>query len=85
MGHAGAALAAERVSGPRACQVGSASGALWGACVRFACRGPQVKRGCIGTFHKVSKKYLPLYFAEFQFRYNNRENRDIFGTAISQC
>jgi hypothetical protein len=43
------------------------------------------KRGCIGTFHKVSKKYLPLYVAEFQFRYNNRENRDIFGTAINGC
>jgi transposase-like protein len=43
------------------------------------------KRGCIGTFHKVSRKYLPLYVAEFQFRYNNRDNMDIFGTAISGC
>jgi len=25
------------------------------------------------------------YVAEFQFRYNNRENADIFGTAISGC
>ena len=25
---------------------------------------------------------MPLYVAEFQFRYNNRENADIFGTAI---
>jgi hypothetical protein len=44
-----------------------------------------IKRGVMGTFHKVSKKYLPLYVAEFQFRYNNRENADIFGTAISGC
>jgi hypothetical protein len=44
-----------------------------------------IKRGCVGTFHKVSKKYLPLYVAEFQFRYNNRMNSDIFGTAISGC
>jgi transposase-like protein len=44
-----------------------------------------VKRGVVGTFHKVSKKYLPFYVAEFQFRYNNRENADIFGTAIRGC
>ncbi len=43
------------------------------------------KRGIIGTFHKVSRKYLPLYVAEFQFRYNNRENTDIFGEAIKGC
>ena len=41
-----------------------------------------IKRGVVGTFHKVSKKYLPLYVAEFQFRYNNRFNEDIFGAAI---
>ena len=44
-----------------------------------------IKRGMVGTFHKVSKKYLPLYVAEFQFRYNNRLNADIFGTAIEGC
>jgi hypothetical protein len=44
-----------------------------------------IKRGMVGTFHKVSKKYLALYVAEFQFRYNNRENADIFGTAIKGC
>jgi len=44
-----------------------------------------IKRGIVGTFHKVSQKYLPLYVAEFQFRYNNRENADIFGTAIGGC
>jgi hypothetical protein len=36
----------------------------------------------VGTFHKVSKKYLALYVTEVQSRYNNRENADIFGTAI---
>jgi transposase-like protein len=44
-----------------------------------------VKRGIVGTFHKVSAKYLPLYVNEFQFRYNNRMNPDIFGTAIRAC
>lgn len=44
-----------------------------------------VKRGIIGTFHKVSKKYLPLYVNEFEFRYNNRNNPDIFGAAIAAC
>ncbi len=42
------------------------------------------KRGVVGTFHKVSKKDLPLYIAEFQFRYNNRENPDIFGAAFAK-
>jgi hypothetical protein len=44
-----------------------------------------VKRGVIGSYHKVSRKYLPLYVAEFQFRYNNRHNPDIFGSAIAGC
>jgi transposase-like protein len=43
------------------------------------------KRGIVGTFHKVSKKYMPLYVAEFQFRYNNRHNPDIFAAAIAGC
>jgi len=43
------------------------------------------KRRIVGTFHNVSKKYLHLYVAEFQFRYNNRFNDDIFGTAIEGC
>jgi transposase-like protein len=44
-----------------------------------------VKRGIIGTFHKVSAKYLPLYVNEFEFRYNNRRNENIFSTAIRAC
>ena len=43
------------------------------------------KRGVVGTFHKVSAKYLALYVAEFQFRYNNRQNADIFGAVIGGC
>jgi transposase-like protein len=44
-----------------------------------------LKRGVIGTHHHISKKYLPLYLAEFQFRFNNRNNDDIFGEAIGGC
>jgi transposase-like protein len=42
-----------------------------------------LKRGVIGTYHHVSKKYLPLYLAEFQFRHNHRNDADMFGTAIA--
>jgi len=44
-----------------------------------------LKRGIMGSFHKVSRKYLPLYVAEFEWRYNNRGNPDIFGSAIARC
>jgi IS1 family transposase len=43
------------------------------------------KRSIVGSYHKVSRKYLPLYVAECQFKYNNRFNDDIFGTAIEGC
>jgi len=44
-----------------------------------------LKRGVVGTYHHVSKKYLPLYLNEFSFRDNNRKNPDIFGKAIAGC
>ncbi len=44
-----------------------------------------LKRGIIGTYHNVSKKYLPLYLNEFQWRFNNRKNPDIFRAAIRGC
>jgi hypothetical protein len=39
----------------------------------------------VGTFHKVNAKYLSLYVAESDFRYNNRNNPDIFGAAVARC
>ena len=33
----------------------------------------------------ATDEHLPLYVAEFQFRYNNRQNADIFGAAVGQC
>lgn len=44
-----------------------------------------LKRGVIGTFHKVSKDYLPLYLAEFSYRHNNRQNPNIFADVIAEC
>jgi transposase-like protein len=44
-----------------------------------------IKRGIVGTFHKVSAKYLPIYVGEFEFRYNNRKNPDIFRAALRQA
>jgi ISXO2-like transposase domain len=44
-----------------------------------------MKRGIMGAYHKVSRKYLPLYVAEFEFRYNNRNNPEIFEAAIARC
>ena len=44
-----------------------------------------LKRGIVGNYHHVSKKYLPLYLAEFQFRFNNRKEPDMFSKAIAGC
>jgi transposase-like protein len=44
-----------------------------------------IKRGIMGNYHQVSKRYLPLYLAEFSFRYNNRKNPDMFGELLSRC
>ena len=42
-----------------------------------------LKRGVLGTYHSISRKYLPLYLNEFVFRFNNRSTEDIFGRAIA--
>jgi transposase-like protein len=41
-----------------------------------------LKRGIVGTYHKVGKRYLPLYLNEFAFRYNERQNPEIFEALI---
>jgi len=35
-------------------------------------------RAVIGSCHKLSKKHLPAYLQEFEFRFNNRENPYLF-------
>jgi transposase-like protein len=42
-----------------------------------------IKRGVVGTFHQVSRSYLPLYLNEFAFRHNNREHPDMFSKVIA--
>ena len=37
-----------------------------------------LKRGIIGSWHKVSAKHLPAYLDEMTFRFNNRENPFLF-------
>jgi ISXO2-like transposase domain len=40
-----------------------------------------LKRGVMGTFHSVSRKHLPNYLNEFEFRHNTRKMDD--GSRVS--
>jgi transposase-like protein len=44
-----------------------------------------LKRGITGQYHKISRKYLNKYVDEFCYRYNNRNNKDIFDIAIQRA
>ncbi len=44
-----------------------------------------IKRGVVGQYHNVSKKYLPFYPNEFSFRFNNSKNDDMFADLITTC
>ena len=44
-----------------------------------------IKRAFHGTHHHYSKKHTQLYIDEACYKYNNRENTDIFGTFIGNC
>ena len=35
-----------------------------------------IRRGVMGTFHSVSRKHLPNYLNEFQYRWNTRKIDD---------
>jgi transposase-like protein len=43
-----------------------------------------LKRGIVGTWHKVSAKHLPAYLDEMCFRFNNRKNPYLFRDTIMQ-
>jgi transposase-like protein len=40
------------------------------------------KRGFVGQYHHLSRRYLQRYLDEFCFRYNNRKNDGIFGLIL---
>jgi transposase-like protein len=37
-----------------------------------------LKRSLIGSYHQVSSKHLPAYLSEIAFRFNNRDNPNLF-------
>jgi transposase-like protein len=37
-----------------------------------------LKRGIIGSWHKISAKHLPAYLDEMTFRFNRRKNANLF-------
>jgi transposase-like protein len=37
-----------------------------------------LKRGIIGTWHRISTKHLPAYLNEMSFRFNRRKESDLF-------
>jgi transposase-like protein len=44
-----------------------------------------LKRGIMGTYHHVSRKYLPLYVNEFAWRHNHRNDPNIFRAVLAGC
>ncbi|MDO8431403.1 MAG: IS1595 family transposase [Candidatus Binatus sp.] len=44
-----------------------------------------LRRGVMGTYHKMSRDYLPLYLSEFTFRHNRRHDDDPFAELISNA
>jgi hypothetical protein len=41
-----------------------------------------LKRGIIGSFHQVSIKHLQRYLNEFGYRFNRREDKDLFEQTV---
>jgi hypothetical protein len=39
----------------------------------------------MGSYHNVGAKYLPYYPNEFSFRFNNRNNSEMFTDLIATC
>lgn len=44
-----------------------------------------IKRGIMGQYHHLSKRYLPFYISEFAYRYNNRNNPNMFNDMLDNA
>jgi transposase-like protein len=44
-----------------------------------------IKRGITGQYHHLSKRYLPFYITEFAYRYNQRNNKEMFNETIDNA
>ena len=42
-----------------------------------------LKRAIIGSFHRLSIKHLDRYLQEFTFRFNNRNNQELFAITVA--
>ncbi len=43
-----------------------------------------LKRGIIGTWHRISVKHLRAYLSEMAFRFNNRRNTRLFQLTLKR-
>ena len=43
-----------------------------------------LKRSLIGSYHQVSSKHLPAYLSEIAFRFNNRDNPNLFRDTMAK-
>jgi transposase-like protein len=43
-----------------------------------------LKRSLIGAYHQVSAKHLPAYLSEIAFRFNNRDNPNLFRDTMAK-
>ena len=44
-----------------------------------------LKRGIVGQYHKVSLRYLPKYVDEFSYRWNHREEENLWGKTLGRA
>jgi hypothetical protein len=44
-----------------------------------------LKRGIVGQYHYLSDKHLNKYILEFCYKYNNRENANVFNNLLSNA